>query len=465
MKTVNSYQFLARLITQVLLCGALPLLQSSVHAQQGFIHQYPLVDDLFSIYDILPLKNGDLILSGSQGEYHAHCRNIRVDQFGNSQWEAGIQILSFDYKWQTVNLGDSLFFEGGMTSVIPQYGSDPFIHCFDAKGNTRWTKQFGVYQFDQFKDLVVNNQGLLFAVGPYDDSLSNQQTFILHFDIHGDVIWRREYKERISLSTFGITALRNGNLLMSSSNNEVPHFTTLDTAGNIVSDRAFPEWRFTYPFIETKVSNVENILCLGSGGVFREFNSNGDLLRTYPDSASITGVLPAMDGGVILHGVRSDGSDFYIRKLNADWSINWEKIYTLSKTNVIFQIVELPNGDLLMGGYQGNGQDDPMVGLLIRTDCEGNIEDYHPCLAPQVNYTLWPNPNNGMGNLAIPEPWAQQPHTVQVYNALGQRVLETSIQNHAFVPLGLQQVEQGVYFLRVMRDGKAVWHSRWVVQR
>jgi Secretion system C-terminal sorting domain len=439
-------------------CGALP-------AQYGFQRTYASPTEAISIYGLMPLANGDVILSGSIDDEQTHCYNIRVDSHGNPRWDLDTSILYVDFKWQEANLGDSLFFEAGMTSLQPQYMSNPFIHCYDDQGNTRWIRQYDSYEFDQFTDLAVSKSGQIFAVGPYYDIDGHQQAFMLRLDIFGNEIWRRDFPNPIRSTPNGLAILQNGNILLGVMVNDTPHLMQIDTVGTILNDRAFPDRIRDWLFGSMKQLPNGHIICRSGTSTLCEFTTDGNLIRSSVEEDRIYHALPTADGGLLLQCVGADGSDFILRKLRADWTEVWSRSYFIQQRTFIQDLAELPSGDFLICGSRANGANMPMVGLLIRTDCEGNITDYRACQPPQAGFALWPNPNDGLARLAIPADATDQLHTVQVYDAMGKRVLATSTIDAPFLDLDLSLVDQGVYFLRVLQGTETVWQSRWAVLR
>jgi hypothetical protein len=128
-------------------------------------------------------------------------------------------------------------------------------------------------------------------------------------------------------------------------------------------------------------------------------------------------------------------------------------------------VMELPSRELLLAGRRYTNALGSGVGLLLRTDCEGNLTDYTHCLPPGPEYALWPNPSDGSTTLSIPSDLATQPHHIEAWNALGQRVFAQGYAPTEFVDMDMRGLSPGVYLLRVLRAGAVAWQGRCLVQR
>ena len=261
-------------------------------------------------------------------------------------------------------------------------------------------------------------------------------------------------------------ALPDGDLLLSTTYGRVPHLFRIDSAKTILWERVYADMLWREPFMYMHPMSNGNILCVGRDSTLRELSPNGDILRSAEENGTLAHAFQTADGGIIAYGTLADGNELYIRKRNPDWSEDWYKIYELPGDNYINQIIESIEGDLVMVGWNGTNFFEPTQGLLIRTDCQGNIVDYQVCNPPVEDYTLWPNPNGGHATLSIPPDFLDKAHAIQVFNALGQSVMEVALpQDAPTVELDAASMEQGVYFLRVWRDGEARWTTRWLIRR
>lgn len=462
------FQLIALRVRQALLICLLHFLLGNLAvAQYGFVRTYPLTDAHYYFSGLSLLSNGHALLHGSSDFMRDHAYHVRIDEPGNPIWTLDYRHLSVEYTWGRGNIGDSLFFDAGITSGNQMIMSDPFLMCYDAQGRLRWFQQYQSPEYDQFTDLSISPDGEFYGIGPTSDATRIQNVLVMKMNRQGDKVWQRTYADTMFNEAYasGIVALPQGEVLFGVVYPEQLdgyHLIRLDSSGNFVADRAYlSDWR-KVPFHQIDLLPNGNLLCRDRYDIVREFTPAGDSVRTFRADGILNGFLQLADGGLILYGKKS-GSDFFVQKIDVDWHESWRRDFDLPDGNSIFEIRELPNRELLLAGV--NSPRGFTKGLLLRTDCEGNLTNYTHCLPPGPEYALWPNPSDGHATLSIPADLAAQPHEVQVWNTLGQRLFAQSYSPTEFVDLDLGGRSPGVYFLRVLRAGEAVWQQPWLIRR
>lgn len=436
---------------------------------QGYIRTYPQANAQYGFYGISRLNEGHALLHGISGPLGNHTRNMRVDAYGNPVWILDYQHLTTEYTLGRVSIGDSLFFDAGITSTNPQVMADPFLMCYDAQGRLRWFRQYESPAYDEFSGLARGMGGKFYTVGKFEDSIGTTHSFVMRLDGDGDSIWRKEYLSTTSngIYTSGVVGLPNGDLIFSLLYKYQPdgyHLIRLDSLGNVLFDRPYIDNWLDDPFQNIQLCPNGNLLCQGRDSTIREYTPAGDLIRDFRSEDALYGVTQLVDGGLLLYGPPTI-PDFFLLKLNSDWTFAWRNHYDLLDENEIHQVLELPSREILLAGSRSTSFFLSGEGLLLRTDCEGNLTDYTHCLPPGPEYALWPNPSDGHATLSIPEAFYGQPHTIQVFNALGQVLFSQRVDQMQFLDLDLGEVSPGVVFLRVSRAGEAVWQRPWLIQR
>jgi hypothetical protein len=76
------------------------------------------------------------------------------------------------------------------------------------------------------------------------------------------------------------------------------------------------------------------------------------------------------------------------------------------------------------------------------------------------NYSIFPNPSDGMFVLQVPETLAEHPYTVHVYNTIGQSVATNNGTNQTMMFLDLRSLASGVYHIVVSVDSKSTWSGK-----
>jgi hypothetical protein len=437
---------------------------------QGFFRTYPQENAQFGFNGISRLADGHALLHGTSGPLGDHTRNIRVDVNGDPVWIWDYRHLTVEYSWGRASIGDSLFFDAGITSANQQVMSDPFLMCYDAKGQLRWFRQYESPAYDQFTGLAMAHSGSFYGVGIMrNDSTGLRTAFVMKMNHQGDSLWRKDYADTLynEASPSGIAVLPSGDVLFALVYpNQIDgyHLLRLDSLGNLITDRPYLDRSANCPFGNMQWMQDGNLLCYDGWTTASAYTPGGDFLHSFTVDGDLYGVTALLDGSVILNGF-APSRDFFLQKLNPDWTSAWRRDYDLPDDNFIGQVMELPSRELLLAGRRYTNALGSGVGLLLRTDCEGNLTDYSHCLPPGPAYTLWPNPGDGHATLSIPADLAVQSHEIQVWNVLGQRLYQQRHSPTEFVDLDLSGVSPGVYFLRVLRTGEAVWQQPWLIQR
>lgn len=465
MADMRSYSFASRRFLAFLLINAI----WHIVFAQGFIRTYPQPNADFYFNDVSRLADGHALLHGTSGPFGYHTRNIRVDESGNPVWIWDFRHLTVEYTWGRASIGDSVFFENGITSSNQQIMSDPFLMSYNDKGQLRWFRQYESEAYDQFNGLAMLPSGSFYGIGGTDLNNTGLRTaFVMKMNHQGDSLWRRDYADTLydEAGPSGIIALPNGDVLFAlvyPFQIDGYHLLRLDSLGNLISDRPYLDRSANCPFGKLQWLRDGNLLCYDGWTTASAYTPDGDFLHSFEVDGELFGVTELMDGGFMLVG-RAPSRDFFLQKLNPDWTSAWRRDYDLPDDNVIGQVLELPSRELLLAGSRTTAALGSGVGLLLRTDCEGNLTDYTHCLPPGPAYALWPNPSDGSATLSIPADLAVQPHHVEVWNALGQRVYAQAPALAEFIDLDLRGLSTGVYIVRVLRAGAAAWQQRWLIQ-
>jgi hypothetical protein len=258
----------------------------------------------------------------------------------------------------------------------------------------------------------------------------------------------------------------NGSLLVGLMHHYSPRLLMLDTLGNVLWQRDYPEMNLSWPFKDMHLLPGEKILSRGGYGLIQEFTADGDLVRGIQDSHAV-GMLPTADGGMVTHGMLNTDSTLFVRKYDSQWIETWYREYDFGERMAINSIDEAPDGDLVMGGHIGDGPFFPFDGLLIRTDCEGRLQDYRPCNVPTVaDYVLAPNPATDKIAVIVPQQAVALAHRLEVFDLQGRLVAAADFPaNSATVVLPLTGKANGLHLTRMATGGNPVWEGKVRLQR
>ena len=74
---------------------------------------------------------------------------------------------------------------------------------------------------------------------------------------------------------------------------------------------------------------------------------------------------------------------------------------------------------------------------------------------PELMFKVYPNPNTGMFSLELLEPGASASIMVEIYNLMGERLLQNEMLSTGTYRVDISTLPAGVYIIRIIADGKA----------
>jgi len=331
--------------------------------------------------------------------------------------------------------------EPGDSKTAPHYGlNDYWVVKVDAAGVVEWDRSFGGSAED-FLTVVKPMSSGGWLLGGYTLSQTNgnktapplggRDFWIIRLDADGTVLWQQthggdqsEYLQDIVLTPDGGCLLAGYSLSLPTGNKTAPYYgfpdywiVRLDADGNKLWDQSYGGTNSD--FLESAVSTPDGGFALagysrsGIGGNRQSAPLGGDdfwfLLvdtngnKTFEavlggtDNETLKALVRTADNGFLLGGSSASDisgnktsdnlgvEDFWLVRLNAAGTKMWDRSYGGSGQEVMWSLLERPDGRLLLGGWSGSTTNGTKTSeplgksdwWLVSTDASGQPEWDH----------------------------------------------------------------------------------------
>jgi len=277
------------------------------------------------------------------------------------------------------------------------------VRKIDLSGNLQWTKTYGKTQqrwsSRQGAFLKLNNNISLVLGGFIYDSTSNDYDgLLIKFDLNGDTLWVKKYGGQQSDLFYAIKESNDAGLYllgMTRSFGDINgdcYLVKTDSSGN-------EQWYNTFGNngLDEGYSidfTLDNNLVIGGGTekftpkpyapwvIIADTSGNVEWDKNYgTQSGADCGatVISSKSGGSILFSCIDtfitngpDEKTSQIVKIDSSGEVVWRKVFDNSKERIIYNSLELNNGDIMFTGLIRNDDDSRDVGWLFKLDSDGN---------------------------------------------------------------------------------------------
>ena len=280
---------------------------------------------------------------------------VKTDSRGSIIWERAFGgVLSDGFKdvkatpdGGYIAVGSSRSYNGDVSENNGSY--DFWIVKTDAAGNIIWEKSYGGSGYDAAGAVELAPDGGFVIAGQSDSSdgdvngnSGNDDFWVIKVDSAGDLVWKHSFGGSQDETVWNIRITDNGQYLVAGSTSSDLHDTLSPYSGGedivafLVDSEGVHYWRTIggtgddvgYDAMQTEDGGY---LILGS----REITRSGDIGE--PDYAS---------------------SDYYLTKLNWNFTVAWNKDFGGSGTDVATGFEKLDNGNYLISGYSDSDDGD-----------------------------------------------------------------------------------------------------------
>jgi hypothetical protein len=134
------------------------------------------------------------VRSRSFGAGAADCWFIKVDRFGNMEWNQTYGGIETDYAESIVQTSDGGFALGGTTESFASGWTECWLIKTDNVGNMQWNKTYGGAETDWIHSLIITYDGGFAFIGETNSFGAGSRDFwLVKTDSNGNIEWSRTY--------------------------------------------------------------------------------------------------------------------------------------------------------------------------------------------------------------------------------------------------------------------------------
>ncbi|HSE40259.1 MAG TPA: hypothetical protein VLH08_05790, partial [Acidobacteriota bacterium] len=319
-------------------------------------------------------------------------------------WVKTIGGSNTDHVWDVHQKSDGTYILSGVSSSFQDPTSgDAFLVKLDASGNILWQKTYGDSTAGEaFTSVRSTSDGGYIAAGILTTVGNAYDVFVVKTDVNGVLTWRKRFNIQ-SNSDEAILSVREspsggyllGGYAVIPSNGGDPGglILKLNNSGALVwhnryeVDCGTPDTCGAF-FKSLEATSDGGAIAIGasnsstdgrhhlwfvkissSGGILWQKKYNQDVLLTDLDTTKY--IVKVISGGYL--SVLSDGSYFWVLKLDSSGNIISPKLYTDSNnpgSAWIFKMDQSSDGNFFLGGLTNGPESAPM---LVKLDANGNV--------------------------------------------------------------------------------------------
>ena len=351
---------------------------------------------------------------------------------GNESIERGIQTNDGGY----IFCGNTNSSNNNVTTSFG--GMDGWIVKLSALGVIEWQKSFGGLSTDSFADVKQTLDGNYIIVGTTNSNNNGIVThglddfWVLKINSTGTIIWQKilggtnwDYVNCLQLTT------DRGFIIGGS---------TASTNGDITN---YHGGYFDYWVV--KLNDLGNIVWQKTLG-----GSDQDQLL----SINVT-----QDGGYILAGETSSSNgditnnhgnkDYWLTKINESGSLQWQTTLGGSNDDEAYSFLQTSDGGYIVSGQSLSIDGDisnshgSMDNWVVKLSSNLSVETY----SSNINNCTFIYPNPAFTHLTVE---SKEPITQSIISDCNGRVIKTDNQNSNTATLNIENLETGIYFLRIV---------------
>lgn len=332
--------------------------------------------------------------------------------------------------------------DGDMTGF--QGLSDFWIVKIDSVGTMEWQKSIGGTSVDDANCIKQTNDGGYIIAGSTEsvngDVVNNHGAsdfWIVKLNSTGNVEWMKCLGgSAIDLAKKIIQTNDGGYMVVGN---------TQSNDGNVTGNHGLTDaWIVKL----TSTGNIEWQKCMGGDGQdyaedLIQLNDGGIIFVGY--SYSLNGDLTANQGG----------TDCWIVKINSSGTMQWQKSYGSTNNDRGYSLDIGSDGGLIVANYtEGfNGDVSGSNGWadfwIVRFSSVQNLDQIQNEL---IDISLFPNPTLDYLNIKSQIMPENKTLTYTIYDLLGKKIMEETIESNPVLSLNIQEINTGYYFLNIKFD-------------
>lgn len=425
-------------------------------------------------YSAAQTSDGGFIVTGEKGGSGGDVYLIKTDSAGNLLWTTSISLtfLHNQFGRSVRETRDSGFIICGDFEDYLTNGYEMYLIRTNRNGDTLWSNVFGGANEEHGLDVVQCTDGSFISCG-YTGSYGAgfNDAFLIKADSMGQLIWAKTYGGPGFETAFSVKQTADGGYIVGGSMSfAVGVFDAYLIKTDSIGDTL---WTKTYGGTGSNgIRTVQEIptggfIGIGStdafgAGVTDAFiirtDANGNLMwsKTYGGTAADNGqsIQQSNDGGFIAVGFTESfgagGNDIYFIKTDSLGNSGCNE-------NTVFPLVTTPstqvinfNPSVVSLGTIGFPQPIIHRGGTVTNYCIGNVDISK---IPDPNSILvGPNPSDGTFFISSSDNTTHG--FIEVSNILGERIAEEELSGKSKKEIRLNNISDGIYFVKVFQGAK-----------
>jgi hypothetical protein len=377
-------------------------------------------------------SDGGFIVAGSTSTFGAGNKDlylIKTDSNGNISWSKTFGGASDDEAKSVVQTFDGGYMVAGQTNSFGAGDIDYFIIKTDAAGNLTWSKTYGGINSDWLYSVQQNNDKG-FILGGYSISFfgaGEADVLLIRTDSTGNIIWSKCYGGPYGEVATSLQITNSNGFIVAGGQSSMPFSMVdegllfkIDVSGNF-------QWANTFTIGNAVLSSV--------------YKTN--------------------DGGYVATGewLPFSGIDILIVKTDSNGISGCNEMVTSLTATDVFPQVLVPTLSSSTGGTASSVTSLTNTGGVVTNFCSSvSIEEQF-----NNDFMIAPIPNPTSGYFIISFASRIINGDVKILNNLGENIFEDNISNESKKEINLENISQGIYFVKVF-DGEKSYCKKLIVE-
>ncbi len=376
-------------------------------------------------------SDGNIIIAGrtsSFGAGNTDCYLLKIDQNGETLWLKTYGGSNEDEAFDVIQTLDSGYILVGNTLSYGIGMGNIYLIKTNVTGDTVWTKTFGGITFSMgWSVLQVIDGG--FILSGFDMS-EDKNMVIIKTNANGDLVWEKNYRFSGGLS-YGTTIIK-----------------TVD-GGYAIIGTQIDSTSFSDIKLLKVDTNGDSLFAQTYGGIDNE--AGADIIQTNDDGFIITGLTESFGAG---------GKDVYLIKTDENGIEQWTKTFGGTGDDWGCFVQQTTDNGYIITGYTksfGNNFDV----YLIKTDANGHVAGINETEKPNNSINVSPNPFTTSAQITFNQTY--KTIALEVYDIEGKLLLQNRYADCKQIQLNRDNLNNGLYFLKLTLDDKAMETRKVVV--
>ena len=441
---------------------------SSLSAQPWFIKHPDLGTSFDYIYDVVPASDGGYIFTGTIGDYDINNylkTNLIIGKFnddGDTLWIKRYgELIGRSEGYAIAQTSDGGYVVAGKKAGESSWVNTGWLLKFNSVGDTLWTNEFEDAIF--YDVIITENKGIAVA-GMKGLAAGNRQALLSITDSIGNLTYENAIGGLYYDEALALVELPGGNIILGGNTN-CKGAGSFDVYIMKFTNQAVALWDTTYGSpqddrLRDLILDSNNDLVI-AGTTWRNSSLENLIIKTdtlknniweKTYSSSITNTLydiqESKRGGYIGIGVYYAGAVGILPMMlrtDTDGNELWLREYIDNSFSETFAFtgLEVENNDIFLLGSGHNA-------TFIRTDGQGTFTSAKN-ISNEIQLTVFPNPSNGNITL-LTEPGE---YSFNLYNLQGKllRYWRKTVSGNSIIDLS--KYPAGEYILNIINENKS----------